>query len=318
MNPILSRIGSHSITAIQDRARHLRDAGKPLVDFSIGDPREPTAPFIPAALKEAVPEVSQYPTVTGLPQLRRAIAGYVERRFGVAVDPDTEVLPTTGSKESIFSTPLAFVDRDAGDGVIWPTPGYPIYERGGRLAGAVPIPVALSGDFVFRAGDVHGEAWEQARIVWLCSPHNPSGAVIPLDELTRFRERAARHDVLVCSDECYVDLYDGAPPHSMLETGGTEGVIVYFSLSKRSGMTGYRSGAMVGDARAISALRALRTGTGTAPPEFTQAAAIAAWSDDHHVTERRRLFRRKREILTRRSQTSDTPLWLPKPACTCG
>ncbi|MDE0437492.1 MAG: aminotransferase class I/II-fold pyridoxal phosphate-dependent enzyme [bacterium] len=297
VNPILSRIGSHSITAIQDRARHLRDTGRPLVDFSIGDPREPTAPFIPAALKEAVPAISQYPTVAGLPGLRQSIAGYVERRFGVVVDPETEVQPTTGSKESIFSTPLAFVDRDAGDGVIWPTPGYPIYERGGRLAGAVPLPVALSGDFVFRVDDVPAEAWEQARIVWLCSPHNPSGAVMPLDELTRFRERAARHDVLLCSDECYVDLYDGEPPHSMLQTGGTEGVIVYFSLSKRSGMTGYRSGAMVGDARAISALRALRTGTGTAPPEFTQAAAIAAWSDDGHVAERRELFRRKREIL---------------------
>ena len=299
VNPVLSQIGSHSITAIQDRARHLRDTGRPLVDFSIGDPREPTPAFIPAALKDAVPAISQYPTVAGLPRLRETIAGYVERRFGVMVDPGTEVLPTTGSKESIFSTPFAFVDRDAGDGVIWPTPGYPIYERGGRLAGAVPLPVPLSGDFVFRVGDIPAQAWEQARIVWLCNPHNPSGAVIPLDELAAFRERAARHDVLVCSDECYVDLYDGEAPHSLLETGGTEGVIVYLSLSKRSGMTGYRSGAMVGDARAISALKALRTGTGTAPPEFTQAAAIAAWSDDRHVAERRRIFRQKRAVLTR-------------------
>ena len=185
VNPILSRMGSHSITAIQDRARHLRDTGRPLVDFSIGDPREPTPPFIPAALKEAVPAISQYPTVAGLPRLRQAIADYVERRFGVVVDPETEVQPTTGSKESIFSTPLAFVDRDGGDGVVWPTPGYPIYERGGRLAGAVPLPVALSGDFVFRVDDVPAEAWDQARIVWLCSPHNPSGAVMQLDELRR-------------------------------------------------------------------------------------------------------------------------------------
>ena len=298
VNPILSQIGSYAIAAIQDRARHLRDAGKPLVDFSIGDPREPTAPFIPEALKAAVPVISQYPTILGLPRLRQAIAGYVERRFGVAVDPGAEVLPTTGSKESIFSTPLAFIDRDAGDGVIWPTPGYPIYERGGRLAGAVPLPVSLSGDFVFRSTDIPSEAWDRARILWLCNPHNPSGAVIPLDELAAFRERAARHDVLLCSDECYVDLYDDDPPPSVLEAGGTEGVMVYFSLSKRSGMTGYRSGAMVGDARAISALRALRTGTGTAPPEFTQAAAIAAWSDDAHVSRRREVFKRKREILT--------------------
>ena len=114
LNPVLDQIGSYAIAAIQGRARSLRDAGEPLVDFSIGDPREPTPPFIPAALKAAVPVISQYPTIAGLPRLRRSIAGYVERRFGVAIDPDTEVLPTTGSKEAIFSTPLAFIDREAG------------------------------------------------------------------------------------------------------------------------------------------------------------------------------------------------------------
>ncbi len=298
INPVLGNIGSNAMSAIQDRARNLRDAGRPLVDFSIGDPREPTAPFIPEALKAAVPSVSQYPTVLGLPGLRQAIADYIERRFGVVVDPDSEVLPTTGSKESIFSTPLAFIDRATGEGVVWATPGYTIYERGGRLAGAVPFPIPLSGDFVFRASDIPAETWRRARIVWLCNPHNPSGSVIPHDELAAFRERAVDHDVLLCSDECYVDLYDDEPPPSVLESGGTEGVIVYLSLSKRSGMTGYRSGAMVGDARAISALKSLRTGTGTAPPEFTQAAAIAAWSDDHHVALRREVFKRKREILT--------------------
>ena len=299
VNPVLDQIGSYAIAAIQDRARRLREAGKPLVDFSIGDPREPTPPFIPAALKAAVPVISQYPTIMGLPVLRQSIAGYVERRFGVAVDPDTEVLPTTGSKEAIFSTPLAFIDREAGDGVIWPAPGYPIYERGGRLSGAVPLPIGLSGDFVFRARDIPEEAWRQARLAWLCSPHNPSGAVIPFDELAEFREQARVHGVLLCSDECYVDLYDHDPPHSLLETGGTEGVLVYLSLSKRSGMTGYRSGAVVGDARAITTLKALRTGTGTAPPEFTQAAATVAWRDDRHSAERRVLFRRKRAILSR-------------------
>ena len=298
VNPVLDQIGSHSITAIQDRARHLREAGRPLVDFSIGDPREPTPAFIPEALKRAVPRVSQYPTVMGLPALRRSIAGYIGRRFGVEIDPDTQVLPTTGSKESIFSTALAFVDRERGDGVVWPTPGYPIYERGARLAGAVPLPVCLPDDFLFRASGVPDRSWEQARMLWLNSPHNPAGVVTPLDELARFRERAHRHDVLLCSDECYVDLYDHDPPVSLLEVGGPEGVLVYLSLSKRSGMTGYRSGAIVGDERAIAVLKSLRTGTGTAPPEFTQAAAIAAWNDDAHVEQRRNLFRRKREIIS--------------------
>jgi len=299
VNPVLDQIGSHAITAIHDRARHLRAAGRPLVDFSIGDPREPTPPFIPEALKGAVPKVSQYPTVMGLPALRRAIAGYAGRRFGVDVDPDTQVLPTTGSKESIFSTALAFVDRDAGDGVVWPTPGYPIYERGARLSGALPLPVRLKDDFLFRVSDVPDRSWERARMLWLNSPHNPTGVVSSLDELARFRERAQHHGVLLCSDECYVDLYDHDPPASLLEAGGTKGVLVYLSLSKRSGMTGYRSGAIVGDERAIAVLRSLRTGTGTAPPEFTQAAAIAAWNDDAHVEQRRTLFRRKRVIISR-------------------
>lgn len=299
VNPVLDQIGSHAITAIHDRARHLRAAGRPLVDFSIGDPREPTPSFIPEALKRAVPKVSQYPTVMGLPDLRRAIAGYAGRRFGVEVDPDTQVLPTTGSKESIFSTALAFVDRDAGDGVVWPTPGYPIYERGARLAGAVPLPVRLKDDFLLRVGDIPDRSWERARMLWLNSPHNPTGVVSSLEELARFRERAQHHGVLLCSDECYVDLYDHDPPASLLEAGGTKGVLVYLSLSKRSGMTGYRSGAIVGDERAIAVLRSLRTGTGTAPPEFTQAAAIAAWNDDAHVQQRRTLFRRKRVIISR-------------------
>lgn len=296
-NPVLDRLGAYAIAAVQDRARAMRAAGVPLVDFSIGDPREPTPAFIPEALRAAVPEVSQYPTVHGLQQLREAIADYVHRRFGVVVDPDGEVLPTTGSKESIFSTPLAFVDRDAADGVIWPTPGYPIYERGSLLAGATPIPVALGGDFVFRAGDVPDEAWERAALAWICTPHNPAGSVMSLDDLSDFHECARQADVLLCSDECYVDLYDGEPPHSILEVGGTEGVLSYLSLSKRSGMTGYRSGAIVGDAEALDALRALRTGTGTAPPEFVQEAAAVAWADDAHAAERRAIFSEKRAIV---------------------
>ena len=275
----------------------MRAAGMPVVDFSIGDPREPTPSFIPQTMKAAVPEVSQYPTVAGLPVLREAIAAYVSRRFGVTIDPDTEVIPTTGSKEAIFSTPLAFIDRAAGDGVIWPTPGYPIYERGALLAGAQPFPVALSGDYIFRADDVPEVAWRQSRMAWICTPHNPAGSIMSMEDLTAFHVRATENDVLVCSDECYVDLYDDEPPHSMLEMGGTTGVLSFLSLSKRSGMTGYRSGAIVGDARAIAALKSLRTGTGTAPQEFIQAAAAAAWGDDAHAAERRAIFSEKRAIV---------------------
>lgn len=297
INPVISQLGSAPLTAIQDRMRAMRATGERVVDFSIGDPREPTPTFIPEALRSAVPEVSQYPTTRGLPELREAIAGYVRRRTGVEVDPATQVLPTTGAKEAIFSTPLAFVDRDRGDAVIWPSPGYPTYQRGALFAGATPWPVVLTGDFIFRPEMVTD--WERASMVWICSPHNPAGSVMTREEMAGVVEAARDADTLVCSDECYLDLYDGYPPTSVLEVAGpgSKGVLSYLSLSKRSGMTGYRSGAIVGDAEAIAALFSLRTSTGTAPPEFTQTAAIAAWSDDDHVVLRREIFTEKRRIM---------------------
>lgn len=296
-NPILAQLGSYAITELTERAKAMRAAGMPVVDFSIGDPREPTPAFIPEALRNSVPEISQYPSTYGTAELREAIAEYVERRFGVAVDPDTEVQPTTGSKESIFSTPLAFVDRDEASGVIWPSPGYPIYERGALLAGATPYPTVLGEGFVARPEDASDEAWDSSVLAWVCTPHNPTGSVMAFDDLAAFHARARSADVLLCSDECYADLYEGDPPHSILEVEGTKGVLSYLSLSKRSGMTGYRSGAIVGDADAIAIIRSLRTATGTAPTEFVSAAAVAAWSDDEHAVERRAIFAEKRAIV---------------------
>ncbi|MGQ0848428.1 MAG: aminotransferase class I/II-fold pyridoxal phosphate-dependent enzyme [Actinomycetota bacterium] len=299
INPALLALGEYPIGRLQEKARTLRGSGRRVLDFSIGDPREPTHPTIPAALKAAVPEVSQYPTTSGLPGLRRAVASYVVRRFGVEVDPETQVMPTSGSKEAIFSTHLAFVDRSRGDLVAWPTPGYPIYERGALLAGAVPRPVKLGSDFVFHASDLPAADWAKASMVWTCTPHNPAGSVTTAEELTALYAAARTYGALLCSDECYADLYDEAPPASILQVAraGSVGCLAFFSLSKRSGLTGYRSGAIVGDAEAITLIKSLRSSTGTASPEFVQEAAIVAWSDDRHVEERREIFRRKRLII---------------------
>ncbi len=299
VNPILDQLGVHGVAAVQQRARDLRAAGERIIDFSIGDPREPTPTMIPDALVASVPEVSQYPTTKGLPELRDAIAGYVGRRFGVEVDPDTQIMPTSGSKEAIFSTPLAFIDRNRNDLVTWATPGYPIYERGARLAGARGNPIRLMGDFVFRPEMVDDQAWDESVILWTCSPHNPAGTVADRDTVRAFVERARGTETWLCADECYVDLYETEAPSSVLEFAGpgSPGVLSFLSLSKRSGMTGYRSGAVVGDSEAISRLAALRVATGTASPEFVQAAAIAAWSDDDHARVRREIFTGKRRVL---------------------
>jgi len=320
-NPVLDELGAYPIAEIQDTARRMRDAGERLIDFSLGDPREPTPEFIREAAADAIPEVSQYPTVAGLSSLRQAIAGWVERRFGVEVDPDTQIVPTSGAKEAIFTTPFAFIDRSANDAGVFCTPGYPIHERGLRFAGAEAIGVKLSGDFVLRAADVPTDAWDRLRMIWSCSPHNPTGAVTSRDDLAELLERSREHEVLLCSDEAYADLWEEAPPTSVLEVAGpgSKGALAFFSCSKRSGMTGYRSGAIVGDAAAVTAIKSLRSSVGVSSPEFIQAAAAAAWSDDEHAEERRKIFATKRDILRRRfeedgieivASTAGLYLWL--------
>lgn len=305
LNPALEELGAYPIAAIRQRALERIEARLPVIDFSIGDPREPTPGFIVDALVEAVPKVSQYPTAAGRADLRQAVADYVMRRFGASVNPDTQIIPTSGSKEAIFTTPLAFVDRSAGDVVVFPSPGYPVYERGAIFSGADLHRVVLSDDFVLRPDDITDEVWSRTRLLWTCSPHNPTGSVASKQDLEDLYERCRAEGVLLLSDECYSDTYedDAYPdgPASVLQVADElmTGVLVYLSLSKRSGMTGFRSGAIVGDARAIAALRELRSTTGTASPDFVQAAAIAAWSDDGHAQDRRTLFTAKRRILER-------------------
>lgn len=303
MNPVLDQLGTYPIATIKKRASDLAASGVRVIDFSIGDPVEPTPEFITATLADAIPAVSQYPTVSGLESFRAAVAGFVLRRYGVSVDPDTQIIPTSGSKEAIFSTPLAFVDRAAGDIVVIPSPGYPVYERGSLFAGAQLHRVVLKDDFVMRASDIPPDIWLKTRLVWTCSPHNPSGAVTSHDDLAELYRTCKENGALLLSDECYTDTYEDAfypeGPTSVLQVADDtqKGVLVYLSLSKRSGMTGYRSGAIVGDADAIAILKNLRTSTGSASPSFVQSAAAAAWADDEHATQRRELFTQKRQIL---------------------
>lgn len=304
MNPVLAELGGYPLAEYQDLKRQLAAEGAPLHDFSIGDPIEPTPPFIRQALIDGLPEVSQYPTAAGLVELRRAIAAWVERRFKVQVDPDREVLPTAGSKEAIFHLPFGLLDpRGRRTSVLWGTPGYPVYERGFRFAGGTSDPVTLGPDNGWRLelGAIPRERLERACLAWLNYPHNPTGAVVDAAYYAAALDVARASGIVLASDECYVDVHPplAEPPGSLLQAAGDDrtGVIVAFSLSKRSGMTGYRSGALVGDAELIAAQRLLRPNIGTASPEFVQRAAAVAWSDDAHVAERREIFEHKRSIL---------------------
>lgn len=303
MNPLLLSLGGNPLAAIQDLKIALSAEG-PLHDFSVGDPVEPTPDFVRQALIEGLDPVSQYPTVAGLPELRAAVADWVARRFGAAVDPDREVVPTSGSKEAIFHAPLAIVDpSSAKRTTVWGTPGYPIYERGSLFAGGESLPVVLRAEDGWRLdlADLGRATLEAAAIVWLNYPNNPTGATVDLDYYRRQLAIARDHDIVLASDECYADVYPPAaePPCSLLQAAGDDlsGVLVAFSLSKRSGMTGYRSGALVGDADLIARQRLVRPNIGTASQSFVQRAAVAAWSDDEHAAVRREVFEAKRAIV---------------------
>ena len=304
-NPLFDRLGVYPLAAFADKARALRaDGHGPVHDFSIGDPVEPTDDRIRQAVKDAIGPVSQYPTAKGQPALREAIAAWVKQRFGVDVNPDTQIQPTSGLKEGIFHTPLALTAPGAKKhAAIWGAPGYQPYERGALFAGGTSDPVNLVPDNGWRLelDQLDPARLDAAFIAWLNYPHNPTGAVVDLDYYRTQIATARKHGFVLGSDECYVDIFrpDDAPPVSVLQAadGDLTGLLVCFSLSKRSGMTGYRSGAMVGDERLIAKLGVMRPNIGTASSDFVQAGAIAAWRDETHVVKRREIFEAKRQVM---------------------
>src|SRR5215471_10881108 len=287
-------------TALDEIKEDLARRGVPIFDFGVGDPIEPTPEFIRQALIEALNPVSQYPTIVGQRRLRQAIAGWADRRLSVTLDPDTQVLPAAGSKEAIFHLPLAVIGPDeTRRSIVYPSPSYPVYDGSARFSRCVAHPVPLREDNGYRLEleDLGRDVLEQTRIAWLNYPHNPTGASVDLDYLRHQLEVARAYDILLCADDCYLDLYFGEqPPPGILQVSQT-GVLSFGSLSKRSGMTGYRSGYIAGDATTIAALKRARPNFGVGSQDFIQAAATVAWSDDAHVAERRAIFRAKRDRL---------------------
>ena len=296
-NPLVDHLATYPQVALDQRKAEVRAAGTKLYDFGTGDPREPTPRFIREAVREAIPEVSQYPTVRGDLGFRQAVSRYMKRRFAVDLDPNTQILPTSGAKEAIFHMPLLVIDPSADDRtVVFPDPGYPGYRRGTLFAGGNPHPQKLSGDFKHRPWELAPEVLKSCRLLWLNSPHNPSGSLMDLSDLRRIHALCMEHDILVVNDECYADIYGEKKPHSLLEAG-IENALVLHSLSKRSGMTGYRSGFVAGDPKVIAQLARLRVNPGLVPSTSLNQGAAAAWSEDSHVARRREIFAEKRSII---------------------
>jgi succinyldiaminopimelate transaminase len=300
VSPILTAQSTYPFVRLERAKRAAAEAGIELVDFGSGDPREPTDPTIRRALVDGLRERMGYPSAEGLPELRAAIAGWLDRRFGVRVDADREVIPTLGSKEAIFSFAQVVLDANgAKDAVVVTEPGYPVQERGALFARAHLRKLALLEEQAFLPDldALDDEAWSRVAVFWVNYPNNPTGAVAPLSFYERLAELAAEHDFLLASDEAYSELWFDEPPPSALQVADRSRVVVFNSLSKRSSMTGYRSGFVAGPAAVISALKEFRPTVGTAPQEFVQRAAVAAWEDEAHVERAREAYRRKREIV---------------------
>jgi N-succinyldiaminopimelate aminotransferase len=295
LSPVLADLAQYPFTRLDDWKAEARARGIELIDFGMGDPRERTPAFIREALVAGIDEVSSYPRATGLPELREAVAGWIGRRFGVDVDPAREIVPTLGSKEAIYSfAQVALGDRRL---IAIPEPAYPVYERGALFAGAEVVTVPLADESAWLPDLEAFDAWDEIALFWTCYPNNPTGAVAPLSFYEELAAQARDHGFLLCSDEAYSELWFDEPPVSALQVADRDNVVVFNTLSKRSSMTGYRSGFVAGSAEVCDALRKFRPTVGTAPQEFVQRASVAAWNDDAHVDEVRALYRRKRDLL---------------------
>lgn len=258
-----------------------------IVDLSIGTPCDPVPEAVAAALADAAPRWAGYPSAVGLPPLREAAAGWVERRFGIALDP-AHVVACTGTKELVASLPHLLRLRDPSrDTVLYPAVSYPTYEMGATLAGCRALPVPLTADWHLDLSSVAEEDAARALVLWVNEPSNPTGSAAGAAQLAATVEWARTRGVIVASDECYVEFtysdFGRPAPGATALAAGPEGVLVVHSLSKRSNMAGYRSGFVAGDGDLVSYLGAVRTHAGRMVPGPVQAASAVAWADDAHV-----------------------------------
>jgi succinyldiaminopimelate transaminase len=300
VSPTLSAQTTYPFVRLNEAAARRRAEGLEVIDFGMGDPREPTDPTILQALRDGVRERMGYPAAAGLPELREAIAAWAGRRYGVVLDPGRHVIPTLGSKEAIFSFAQVVLDGPGGrDTVVVTEPGYPVPARGAAFAGArvVELPLLERSSFLPDLEAVDDDVWRRAALVWLNSPNNPTGAVASLAFLERLAALAREHGFVFASDEAYSELWFAEPPPSALQLADWTNVAVFNTLSKRSSMTGFRCGFAAGDPELVAALRHYRPNVGTAPQEFVQRASVVAWTDEEHVIRAREAYGRKRTLL---------------------
>lgn len=289
MNPLLARLQPYPF----ERMRELLAGATPpaslkAVDLSIGEPKHPTPQLVKDALIAGLDGLSTYPKTAGLPELRRAVADWLAKRYAIpAPDPETQVLPINGSREALFA--FAQTVLAPGGKVVSPNPFYQIYEGAALLAGCTPV---------YAENIVELDDWRGVQLVYACSPSNPTGRVMPLADWKRLFELSDRHGFIIASDECYSELYYKTPSIGGLEAAARLGrssknLVVFSSLSKRSNVPGMRSGFVAGDPELLKSFLLYRTYHGSAMSVAVQKASIAAWRDEKHVEDNRRLYAAK-------------------------
>jgi N-succinyldiaminopimelate aminotransferase len=306
VNPRLARLHAYPFERLAALKAGIRPAdGLSHIAMSIGEPQHAPPRFVLDVLHENLHRLGSYPATAGLPELRTAAAQFLERRFALntRVDPDTMVLPVNGTREGLFSFVQAIVDDSRGREpvVAMPNPFYQIYEGATLLARAEALYLTSRGPHLPDLDAVPAELWQRCQLLFLCTPGNPSGAVLPLDYLRHALRLAAKHDFVVACDECYSDIYlqEAAPSPGLLQAALAEGhnrferCVVFHSLSKRSSVPGMRSGFVAGDPAILKSFLLYRTYHGSAMAVPTQLASIAAWNEDAHAASNRHLYQEK-------------------------
>lgn len=302
MNPDLQKLQPYpfeKLTAL--KAQVSPNEALPHIALSIGEPKHPAPKIVTQCLKDNIARIENYPTTKGLPELREAIAQWLKQRFDLSnLSSEQQVVPVNGTREAIFAFTQAVIDRSKNGLVVSPNPFYQIYEGAAYLAGAKPhfLPCLEEQGFNPDFDAVSDEVWQQCQLLFLCSPGNPTGAVLNLETLTKLIALADKHDFIIASDECYSEIFvEGKPaPLGLLQACEALGrhdyarCVVFHSLSKRSNLPGLRSGFIAGDAKLLQPFLLYRTYHGCAMPIHTQLASIAAWNDEEHVKENRRQY----------------------------
>ena len=333
MNPLLAKLQPYPF----ERLRQLFAGVTPNpalrhISLGIGEPKHATPPFILQALSDALGTgLAGYPATAGEPALRQACAAWLERRYGLKLDAATQILPVNGSREALFALAQTVIDPTrSGATVLSPNPFYQIYEGAALLAGATPhfVPSDPARNFAPDWDSVPADVWARTQLVYVCSPGNPTGAVMPLSEWQKLFALSDQHGFVIASDECYSEIYfQGEPPLGGLEAAvklgrGFERLIAFTSLSKRSNVPGLRSGFVAGDAAILKQFLLYRTYHGSAMSPVVQAASIAAWGDEQHVVDNRNLYRTKfaqvtpvlAEVLDVKLPDASFYLWAGVPA----